>query len=169
MSRRRQEFVKKYGLKRMNEEPRDGFMNHGENDSDELTPRVSSMETGEGHTSASGHKRCIDEDRDESVTKVQRNGTGRGRDGHEDQEMREEATEDHKEIDDYKKANLEESFDWDQHPRMSWADAHDEEFQPKVNDDLTGHELDGNEVLKARLNEIEGLASMGVWDVAPRE
>ena len=36
-------------------------------------------------------------------------------------------------------------------------------------DDLTGHELDRNEVLKARLNEIEGLASMGVWDVAPRE
>ena len=118
----------------------------------------------------------MDEDRDESVTKVRRNGTGRGRDGHEDQEMLvimdlmcEEATEDHKEIDDYEKANLEESFDWDQHPRMSWADAHDEEFQPKVYDDLTGHELDRNEVLKERLNEIEGLASMGVWDVAPRE
>ena len=82
--------------------------------------------------------RCMDEDRDESVTKVRRNGTSRVRDGHEDQEMLvimdlmcEEANEDHKEINDYKKANLEESFDWDQHPRMSWADAHDEEFQPK--------------------------------------
>ena len=52
---------------------------------------------------------------------------------------------------------------------MSWADAHDEDFQPKVYDDLTGHELNRNEVMKARLNEIEGLASMGVWDAAPRE
>ena len=126
-TRRRQELVKKYGLKRMNEELREGFMNHGENDPDEpvrkrarhedgLTPRVSStdpiapqttMETGEEETSASGHKRCIDEDRDESATKIRRNGTGRGRDGHEDREMLvimdlmcEEATEDHKEIDD---------------------------------------------------------------------
>ena len=123
----------------MNEEPREGFMNHGENDPDEpvrkharhedgLTPGVSStdpiapqttMETSEEETSASGHRRCMDEDRDESVTKVRRNGTGRGRDGHEDQEMLvnmdlmcEEATEDHKEIDDYRKANLEESFVW---------------------------------------------------------
>ena len=134
------------------------------------------METGEEETSASGHKRCIHEDRDESVTKVRRNGTGRGLDGHANQEMLvimdlmcEEATEDHKEIDDYKKANLKESFDWDQHPRKFWADANDEEFQPKVYDDLTGHELDRNEVLKAMLNVIEGLASMGVWDVAPRE
>ena len=102
-----------------------------------------------------------------SVTKVREKWNGsRGRDGHEDQEMLvimdlmcEEATEDHKEIDDYKKANLEESFDWDQHPRMSWADAHDEEFQPQVYDDLK----------KARLNEFEGLVSTGVWDVAPRE
>ena len=170
-------------------------MNHGENDPDEpvrkharheddLTPGVvydpiapqTTMETDEEQTSASGHKRCIDEDRDESVTKVRRNGTGRGRDGRGDQEMLvimdlmcEEATEDHKGIDDYKKANLEESFDGNQHPRMSWADAHDEEFQPKVYDVLTGHELDRNEVLKARLNEIEGLAGMGVWDLAPRE
>ena len=102
-----QEFVKKYGLKRMNEESREGFMNHGENDPDEpvrkharhedgLTQGVSStdpialqttMETGEEGTSASGHKRCIDEDRGDSVTKVRRNGTGRGHDGHEDQEM----------------------------------------------------------------------------------
>ena len=177
------------------EEPRVGFMNHGENDPDEpvrkharhedgLTPGVSSTDpigpqtpvgTGEEETFFSGHKRGIDEDRDESVTKVRRNGTGRGRDGDEDQEMLVivdlmcEATEDHKEIDDYKKANLEESFDWDQQPRMSWADAHDEELQPKVYEDLTGHELDRNEVLKARLNEIEGLASMGVWVVALRE
>ena len=50
----------------------------------------------------------------------------------------------------------------------SLADAHDEEFQPKVYDGLTGHELDKNEVLKARLNEIEVFVSMGVWDVAPR-
>ena len=52
---------------------------------------------------------------------------------------------------------------------MSWADAHDEEFQPKVYDDLTGHELDRSEVRKARLNEIEVLTSVGVWDVASRE
>ena len=36
-------------------------------------------------------------------------------------------------------------------------------------DDLTGHDLDRNEVMKSMLNNVEGLASMGVWDVAPRK
>ena len=35
-------------------------------------------------------------------------------------------------------------------------------------DELTGHELDKEEVLKARMNEIDGLANIGVWDIAPR-
>ena len=35
-------------------------------------------------------------------------------------------------------------------------------------DELTGHELDKEEVLKARMNEIDGLSNMGVWDFAPR-
>ena len=36
-------------------------------------------------------------------------------------------------------------------------------------DDFTGHDLDRNEVMKSMLNNVEGLASMGVWDVAPRK
>ena len=61
------------------------------------------LETGEEQTSASGLKCCMDKDRCELVTKMRRSGTGRGRDGHEDQEMLvimdlmcEEATEDQK-------------------------------------------------------------------------
>ena len=71
-----------------------------------------------------------------------------------------EAAEDQREVNDHKKTNLEETFDWDPHPRMSWADALDEEFQPKVYDYLTGHALDWGEVLKVRLNEIGRLVSM---------
>ena len=71
-------------------------------------------------------------------------------------------------MNDYKEANLEETFDWGQHPRMSWTDAYDEKCQSKVYDELTGHELGKGEVLKARMNEIEGLANIGVWEIAPR-
>ena len=75
--------------------------------------------------------------------------------------MCEEATEGQENINDYQEAKLEETFDWDQHPRMSWADAYDEECQFKIYDELTGHELDKEEVQKARMNEIDGIASMG--------
>ena len=38
---------------------------------------------------------------------------------------------------------------------MSWADVYDEEYQPKVYDELMGHVLGKEEVLEARMNEIE--------------
>ena len=48
---------------------------------------TSTMETGEEQTSASGHERCTDTDRDEVATKIRRSGADRGHDGHEDEEM----------------------------------------------------------------------------------
>ena len=39
--------------------------------------------------------------------------------------MCEEATEGQDNINDYQEAKLEETFDWGQHPRMSWANAND--------------------------------------------
>ena len=65
-------------------------------------------------------------------------------------------------LDDYKNANLEECV-------TSWADwAEDEEvYHDNVYDDLTGTHLDGEEVRKARLNEIGALVDMQVWDIVP--
>ena len=48
---------------------------------------------------------------------------------------------------------------------MYSADVYDEECQPSVCDKLTDHELDQEEVLKATMIEIDGLANMGVWPV----
>ena len=45
-TRRRHEFGKKHGLKRMNEEPREGFMNRGENGPDELHRKHARHEDG---------------------------------------------------------------------------------------------------------------------------
>ena len=67
-------------------------------------------------------------------------------------------------LDDYKNANLEEYEINDR-----WADwTEDEEVHhDNVYDDLTGKHLDGKEVRKARLNEIEALVNMQVWDIVP--
>ena len=67
-------------------------------------------------------------------------------------------------LDDYKNANLEEYEINDR-----WADwTEDEEVHhDNVYDDLTGKHLDGKEARKARLNEIEALVNMQVWDIVP--
>ena len=62
------------------------------------------------------------------------------------------------EIEQYKDANLEEEV------RTSWAHSSCVEDQ-----EVSGHVLEHDEVVKARWNEIEGLASMGVWEIVPRE
>ena len=52
-------------------------------------------------------------------------------------------------IDEYNRANLEENFEWGQHPKMSWADMSEEQVLTKIYDNVTGQELDHGEVMKA--------------------
>jgi len=67
-------------------------------------------------------------------------------------------------VEDYKDANLE-----DEEISHRWADLEEDEdvHYDAVYDDLTGKMLEGAEVQKARLNEIEALDSMRVWDIVP--
>ena len=123
--------------------------------------------TGQEEALAAGRNRDVDEDWEEIAAKIRRS-----RGGQEDEDMLmimdlmfEEATENQDNVNDNKEAKLEETFDWSHHPRMHLADVDDEECQPKVCDELTGHELDQEEVLKATVIEIDGLANMGVWPV----
>ena len=204
-TRKIQEFVNKYGLKRKDEEPRGGRMNDGEDEKEEPVKKharheeghmpgssstdpmpmqeqspaftTSTKEAGRGEASATGRRRDVDENWEDITAKIRKSGAARQRecDGQKDEDMLmimdlmcEEATEDQENINDYREAKLEETLDWGQHPRMSWADAYDEECQSKIYDELTGHELDKEEVQKARMNEIDGLTNMGVWEIAPR-
>ncbi len=51
---------------------------------------------------------------------------------------------------------------------MSWADVSEEQGLNKIYDKMTGQELEQEEVMKARMNEIEGLKEMQVWEGVPR-
>ena len=138
---------------------------------------TASTETGQEEVSPAGRKRDVDENWDDIAAKIWRSGAGRQResDGQKDEDMLmimdlmcEQATDDQGNIHENKEAKLEETFDRGQHPRTSWTDAYDEECQSKIYDELTGHELNKEEVLKARMNDIDGLGNMGVWEIAPR-
>ena len=170
--------MNKYGLKRKDEDPREGRMDDGEDEEEESVKKharheegnmagssstnpmpmqerspapIASTETGQEEVSAAGRKRNVDENWDEIAAKIRRSGAGRQResDGQKDEDMLmimdlmcEEATDDQGNINEYKEAKLEETFDWGQHPRTFWTDAYDEECQSKIYDELTGHELE---------------------------
>ena len=84
----------------------------------------------------------------------------------EDPEQVIEEKEVEQDIENYRDASLEEYPPRSERP--SWADQTLEpEEQEVVYDDLTGKVLEYAEVIKARLNEIEALKKMGVWEVVP--
>ena len=107
---------------------------------------TTSTETGQEEASAAGRKRDVDENWEEVASKIRRSGAGRQResDGQKDEDMLmimdlrclRMPRKTRGNID-YKEANFEDTFDWGQHPRMSWADAYDEECQSKIYDELT--------------------------------
>ena len=91
---------------------------------------TAATERGQGQALAAGRRRDVDEDWEELTFKMRRSGGSgqRERDGQEEEDvpmimnlMCEVNTEDQKNMNHYKEANLEETFDWGQHPRMSWA------------------------------------------------
>ena len=70
-----------------------------------------------------------------------------------------------KDVQDYIEAEMEEE---QAARKLDWADLQDEEFEEEaVYDDLTGKVLKWEKVIEARLNEIEALIKMGVWEVVP--
>ena len=81
------------------------------------------------------------------------------------EEVNSEKHDTKKDVQDYIDAEMEE----EQATRnMDWADLQDEEFEEEaVFDDLTGKILKWDKVIKARLDEIEALINMGVWEVVP--
>ncbi len=50
---------------------------------------------------------------------------------------------------------------------MSWADVSEEQCLIKIYDNVTSQDLDQDEVMKARVNQIEGLKETQAWEVVP--
>ena len=56
--------------------------------------------------------------------------------------------------------------------KQRWADMEDtdtDDMSPNaVYDDISGQQLDGTLVCKSRMNELEGLGNLGVWDIVDK-
>ena len=56
--------------------------------------------------------------------------------------------------------------------KQRWADMEDTDTDDMssdaVYDDISGQQLDGTLVREARMNELEGLSNMGVWDIVDK-
>ena len=56
--------------------------------------------------------------------------------------------------------------------KQRWADMEDTDTDDMssdaVYDDISGQQLDGTFVREARMNELEGLSNMGVWDIVDK-
>ena len=115
----------------------------------EQSPPKTSTETGQGQAPAAGLECDMDEDWEELAAKIRRSGAGRQRSRHkqEDEEMPSCARRPRRTKGRQRLQGGERRGDF----RLESASSYDEECQPKVYDELTGHEG----VLKARMNEVE--------------